>query len=436
MLLLALSLSLALADPSLAARVQVASAERFLDSVGVVTHVAYFDTAYARWPELVERLRELGVRNLRDDAYANPAASWRDWNRRYLSAIERARRNGLRFLFALGAPGFAGGSAEQLVAAVATELRGAAAALEAPNELDHFDGTEGWEQRLRVYTRRLRELIDARPELRALPFVGPSFGSWDGPASAGSLADWFDVCNAHPYPGGLPANPARVALEIARLRPVCGSPTRVWATEAGYHNALGARSAQPGVPEGIAAAYVPALLLEFFKDGIERTYLYELVDELPDPAGRDAERHYGLLRYDLTPKPAFVAVRNLLRTVRAPRSEGGRARSAGISANVFAPRTVRSLLLRRSDGRAVVALWRTDPLWDPSRQRRLEVPVLRVRLALDGGKPLAVVDPTTGAVGRPPRFEDGTLRIALDGSPRLVVVAGDRGAVAGDRGAQ
>ena len=46
-----------------------------MDSIGVVVHLNYVDTAYARQAELVARLRELGVRHVRD-AMPSPSSRW------------------------------------------------------------------------------------------------------------------------------------------------------------------------------------------------------------------------------------------------------------------------------------------------------------------------------------------------------------------------
>ena len=80
-------------------------------------------------------------------------------------------------------------------------------------------------------------------------------------------------------------------------------------TEAGYHNALSSTTGQPPASEEAAAVYMPRLLATAFGAGVERTFIYELVDEKPDPGLIDAEQHFGLLRNDLSPKPAFTASR-------------------------------------------------------------------------------------------------------------------------------
>jgi len=409
-------------DYRLAAGVPVpaAGAERFLDSVGVVTHLAYFDTTYARWAELVERLRELGVRHLRDEAYANPSPSWDGWNARYRTAVARARRAGMRFLFILGKPGMnPGGGARQLIAAVAGPLRAATEAVEAPNELDHFDGTRGWQNRLYRYTLELARRKRAHSALARVPLVGPSFARWESPSTVGALSRHVDICNIHPYPGGRVPTPARIALEIARMRPVCGGVRRVWATEAGYHNALAARGeSQPPVSEEQAAAFLPALLLDHFRSGIERTYIYELVDQLPDPGQRDPELHYGLLRSDLSRKPAFVAVRNLLRTVaRAARARSLPVRKAAIRAD---PGVRALLIVPRGRGRSLLALWRSAP-YDPRA-------VSTVTVQLQGASGTAsVVDPRESTTGRPVATRDGRLVVEVGDHPLLVVAPGAGG---------
>ena len=88
-------------------------------------------------------------------------------------------------------------------------------------------------------------------------------------------------------------------------------------TETGYHNALRDRSDQPPVSEEAAAVYFPRLLLAAYALGARRTFVYELLDEKPEPALADLQQHFGLLRNDFSPKPAFTAIKTLIGAVRA-----------------------------------------------------------------------------------------------------------------------
>ena len=178
------------------------SAAAFRDSVGVTTHIVYFDTPYGDWERVVDRLDELGVRHLRDGANGNPGPEWRDWNERYYRAVELAADRGMRFLFEMGRPGNRTGTLDELLAVVGGRLRRATEALEAPNEFDHFNGGPRWPAALRDYTERLYRGAKAHPALRSLPVLGPSLGTWEGPRRAGDHRAWLDRGNIHPYTGG------------------------------------------------------------------------------------------------------------------------------------------------------------------------------------------------------------------------------------------
>ena len=74
--------------------------------------------------------------------------------------------------------------------------------------------------------------------------------------------------------------------EIARGSAVSGRKP-VWATEAGFHNAMrGPADQPPGVSEQAAAVYLTRTFLQHFESGIRRTYAYELLDEKPDRRAR------------------------------------------------------------------------------------------------------------------------------------------------------
>jgi hypothetical protein len=179
------------------------------------------------------------------------------------------------------------------------------------------------------------------------------------------MADLWDYENIHPYPGGGPPVPPDRGA---------GGDRPVMATETGYHNAMRAEEGQPPVPEGVAAAYVPRLYAENFASGVTRSFLYELIDEKPDSALGDAEQHFGLLRNDLTPKPAFEALKNLLATVSASPGEGS-SREVGTPG---AEAGLGRLLLERADGSRVLLLWRRLALWDPERRRPIAQDAQRV----------------------------------------------------------
>src|SRR5918998_1731657 len=64
-LILASALALLIAVPAASAET-ARSADDFVSSIGVNTHVIYDDTAYGNFNLVRDRLRELGVRHIRD----------------------------------------------------------------------------------------------------------------------------------------------------------------------------------------------------------------------------------------------------------------------------------------------------------------------------------------------------------------------------------
>jgi hypothetical protein len=141
------------------------------------------------------------------------------------------------------------------------------------------------------------------------------------------------------------------------------------ATEIGYHTDTSPLyGGHYGAPERAVAQYMPRIALEAFTGGIERTYIYQFAD-LWSPAQAQqygvsaAENSFGLLRWDLSPKPSFIALRNLLRVVDGDSAPV--AAPAGMRLHLEgAGPDVRSLLLRSADGTYALALWRTVSVWD------------------------------------------------------------------------
>ena len=218
--------------------------------------------------------------------------------------------------------------------------------------------------------RALRESIERSRRPPAL--VGPSFVD----ASYYSLISTreYDVASLHIYPG---AQPPEQPLSAGIDRGHVVAPGRtIEVTETGYHNALSANTGQPPASEAAAAAYLPRALLASFAAGARRTFIYELLDEKPDPSLVDPEKHFGLVRRDFSPKPAFRAVRNLLAAVgRSP----GPAPAPAPAPSISARSPVERLVLTRPDRSLVVAVWRPASVWDVIRRAPVDpgtVPVM------------------------------------------------------------
>jgi hypothetical protein len=419
---LACACALAFAPTSAAQLIAPRSARAFRDSIGVNTHVSYYNTSYGDWSRIVSSLEELGVKHLRDGLFANASAQWHDWNARYDADIQLAAQHGMRFDFLMGRPGYVGGTLNELVGALHGQARGAVEAVEDPNEFDYSGGTPAWEGPLAGYDRRLYELIKSNRSLRSLPVIGPSFALGGSPRSIGDQHHWLDIGNIHPYTGGQSPTIAHTLSELSRAAVTAGSKP-VWATEAGFTNALhepSSTTVQPPVSETAGAVYELRTLLEHFKSGIGRTYLYELIDTEPDAAAADPEQHYGLLRSDFSPKPAFTALRNLLGFVgQGIPPRGLRALRLDVTGDAT---HVRQLVLERDDGTYVIVLWSLDSVWSTEARRPLAPDPHGITVTLPAGSSAQIADPVTGASARSLPLLDGRARLVLRSDPVILLV--------------
>ena len=154
---------------------------------------------------------------------------------------------------------------------------------------------------------------------------------------------------------------AAIEWYVRHMRDAFKPGAPVVATEAGYHT----QWRKGGVPEEIAALYLPRMLLHQAAMGIERTFIYELMDGGLDDG--DTEHHWGLLRHDGTPKPAFHAVAALLAALPAGARPGPLPPVPVLSSD-----GVRSLAIDTGEG-PVLAVWRPVRVWDPARKVRIPV---------------------------------------------------------------
>lgn len=380
----------------------------FLDSVGVAAHWSFLDTPYARTAEVADLIADCGIRHVRSEASADAARllAERGLSSTFLVDVDVRRPRDV---------------ANQLEVIRPLVDEGGVVAVEGPNEPDLFwvegdlsyqglpfpNGVLAWQEELFGTVR-------SDPQLRDLTVIGPSFGQtyWGGghPFEPGSLADVVDVGNFHPYPSGNPYAPQQTYAGIAEYyrhsdfpsvaldrhpinldtyRPPFGDKPMM-VTETGYS------TWRLGQSEAVQARYLPRLYLENYRLGIVRTYMYEFVDEFPDPTGQDREWHFGMLRHDLSAKPSYHAVRDLLRAVRG--DDGAVAvripvKLTAVPAAGYDATALHHVALARSAGKAAVLLWHEVSANDlsplertpPEPLRTVDQPPVGVRLELPAG---------------------------------------------------
>ena len=334
------------------------------------------DTPYYNQFETVkERLEELGVRHVRDHLTPAPPGQHK--------ALNELAQIGVKSTLILGGPSNGLSGLDELVSDVETELSSATEAVEGPNEWS-TSGDSEWKSHLIAYQERLYEDIKENPSLSHLPVIGPSIVHGDQ-QELGDISAVLNYGNIHSYPE---ANPPeyRMGLNVERAELNSGSKP-IMATETGYTNALNWTPSGPGenkpISEEGAAVYMPRLFFEYFIRHLVRTFSYELVDARPDPGLEDRERHFGLLRNNLSEKPAFVALRNTIEILEDP----GPAFSPGSLSYSLSGEgaTLHTALLQKRNGTFYLALWRLESVWDPDKKEALDAPSDPVTVHMEPG---------------------------------------------------
>lgn len=164
------------------------------------------------------------------------------------------------------------------------------------------------------------------------PYMSP-FTPEKGYRTEGAPITSVNIPVVWPYLGRILANNPKADKQRIKL----------WITEIGWPSS----PASDGLSEpGQAGNLVRSFLLSRRYDAVEVMFWYDLVDDGIDPS--DKENNFGMLRADLSPKPAFVAAGVLARTL------GGRRWDLAISD------TPEVKVYKYGASDPVIAGWRTD----------------------------------------------------------------------------
>jgi hypothetical protein len=330
--------------------------DSFVDSIGVNTHYgnAIFvgGNAYAD-RRIDTKLAELGVRHVRDHSWNDTALAIVD----NLHATYRVRAN-----LILGETSRSPADLVNLLKA-----QPGYEAIEGLNEPDFnprsyngFTDNPGANNyaATRAFQNDLYAAVKADPQTQAVQVLSPAMAN--SSRSQHLVPISFDVAAMHSYPS---AREPTFGLDtsINQMATLRGNPPKpLMSTETGYYN----NPVQLGwIPEHLSAKYIPRLHAEYFNRGIERTYLYELANQGPNPNER--EQNFGLLRFDMSEKPAFIALENLIDLLQEP----GAAAFAPAALDYTltgsgAVGTLHHTLLQKSNGAFYLLLWNEVPVFN------------------------------------------------------------------------
>lgn len=354
----------------LPARAETAgSADAFVDSVGINIHLHNRDTPYANFLRVQQALQDLGVRHVRDGLIDT---AWQEYYDRH----NQLGKLGIKGIF-ISAPD----QSEQLLLDYPRRMKDSFEAYEAPNEWDQKHDAH-WAATLAASLERLNHIVKSKSLASRFPLIGPSLTRSDSYAKLRGTCS-FDYANLHDYFAGRnPGTPGwgsngygSIPWNLSNVKTLCPGKS-VITTETGYQTSTNLKH---GIPEEVAAKYVPRIFLQQWLSNIRRTYLYELIDL---PARRsEADSSFGLLRSDFSPKPAYSALMNLMRLLADPGPafvpQDFNFRLSGSLSDVH------HLLLQKRDGTFYLALWVEEPGYDVDSEKTIPVPLHPVVLQAD-----------------------------------------------------
>ncbi len=400
--------------PAAITTVQAASTSEFLNSIGVACHFDYSWTPYNNFPEVEALLVQSGIRNVRDGG-TNPTA---------VSSFRAVHNDGIDVTWVMDpidgvAPTSAYWTAppHYTLPSFLENVLGTntISAIEISNEIDIFYGSKKWHPLDQDYlsdnpkasnywgsyiqslVQDTSAVVRQDPALASIPLIGTSFGgTWAG-VPAGAFYSFVDQGAIHPYMyrgnAAVTDPPAYDGLLQYFVQSTETSvlideyPTALTnfdypyqngnqqkplvATETGYYTGRAPYS----IDELTHAKYIPRVFAEFFRHSIAKTFVYEFVDEGMDGG---MENSFGLVRGDLTPKPAYTALQSMIGLLQ---DSGGPFSPAKLTYG-FVPSPDQSytrlqyahdLLLEKSDGDWFLLFW--HDISDASRVTSYRDPV-------------------------------------------------------------
>ena len=350
---------------------QAKSADAFVDSIGVATHLNYTRTPYGRFNDIIKpRLQELGVRHIRDGLNVSNDGVIDAVNRDKLNELARL---GIKSTLIMD-PRFQKDPATAV--RIAKSVPKSIEMVEGANELDHsanrnvnYKG-QTYPGNLRLWQTELYKAFKADPTVSHLPVTT---GASAGPASYSKInyaSNSYDKVAFHYYVRGNEAAWGLDEYVLPNVREGTAPNKGLIVTETGWSNGAVSQKAE--------AKYVPRMYLEHFNRGIERSFLYQFAKESQSTS---YESDWGILNYDGSPQPAFASLKNLIDLVEEP---GAKFTPGKLDYKLSGDTTgVNHTLLQRSNGEFNLLLWQKDKSFDPSTNKDISVPNQSVTLTLN-----------------------------------------------------
>lgn len=346
-----------------------ASANAFVDSIGVNTHLIDTTSAYVnQYATFRNLIIASGIRHIRD-GLVNTTGTM------YYAHLNDLAASGIRTTLTT-----ATSDADSLIQSYPGKIPQSFEAYEGPNEVQDSAAAA-----TRAFMVRLHADVKSDPALAKYPILAPTFIDTTAATLVGDVSAYVDFGNIHDYFQG--RNPGTAGWgsfsqygeygSIAYNEALAGINARgrpVESTETGYG------SSPPIGPDSVTAPvlgrYIPRTYLENYLNGVRRTFVYEFIDQ----NGSGVKyTNYGLVTSTLAAKPSYNAVKTIIATLNDPGTPPAlTALTYSLSGNVA---NVHHLLMEKRDGTYYLAIWIETPSWNPLTNTQIAVPSQAVTIS-------------------------------------------------------
>ncbi len=402
-------------------------AATFLNSLGVNTHLSWWDTSWGvgngQWAgaesKVVAELTYLDVQNIRDSTPQGGVAA---------EMIDLGK-DGYKFdlLQNINSGQVAVASDMTALAAMQAAAPGSIIAYEGANEYNsnsymlngqNSNGNMAWGA---IDDQVSQAALKASPSLSGISYVAASTGSV---AAAPVVTPYVSESNWHVYGGVGQQLKSNLASAVSAANATAPGK-QVFITETGVSSAAASQSSWGTAGDEFTQGLIDTnAVLDDFNDGASKTYLYDLMD---NNQAADLEDNFGLFNADGTPKAAAVDLHNLT-TILA---------DTGTTANSFAttpmtvsltglPATASDMVLEKSNGTHDLVLWNSGAIvWNTATNTEATPATSPVTVQLGGVyQTVKVYDPLVSSSPIQTLTQASSVSLSLSKDPLIVEVSG------------
>ena len=296
---------------------------------------------------------------------------------------------------------------------------GSVLSIEGPNEVDlwpvSYAGLSGVDA-AKAYQTDLFNAVNADPLLRDLPVYNFSWGV--GAPDKSGAADNGTV-HAYMPRGDQPVADITWWLN-AQAGAMPGKPLVI--TETGYYTAPQVDPNWGGVDE---ATQAKEILNTFFRAdalGVQRTFIYQLLDQYQDAAGTNREAHFGLFDTNFNAKPSATALHNLTTILADTGATAGSFTPGALNYTVSGlPSSGGTKLLEKANGTYDLAVWAEPDIWDENAHQAIAAPTSQVVVKLGATySTVQVFDPMKGTAAQQVLHDVQQLTVGVTDHPLII----------------